>query len=381
MQTSEQEHTESVQLGQADFRALMREKMCAAVRLTLMAVLDEELEAWVGAGRYERSEGRRDHRIGTRTRDLGTSVGQIKALAIPRTRGGFQTQLFEKYQRRQIELDLLIGDMFIQGVSQARVGTILETLNGVKPSASTVSRVFHTLEEEYQTWRTRDLPERYVYVCADGTFFSVIYGDEGQKTPVLALFGITPEGKREVIAITIGQSESKDAWGNLLDDIKSRGVKQVDLWVTDGNQTMIEAINQRFPDSQRQRCVKHKLENILAHVPDKQHDAVGKDFMTIFYQKNREKADQHAIAFREKYRATYPEAIACMERDWEACLTFYRFPEHHWSRIRTTNAIERLFLEVKKRSKKMAAPFRNEGSCMLLFYAVLRGLKFQNVRM
>lgn len=103
--------------------------------------------------------------------------------------------------------------------------------------------------------------------------------------------------------------------------------------------------------------------------------------MAIFYQKNREKADQQAVAFREKHRAAYPEAIACMERDWEACLTFYRFPEHHWSRIRTTNAIERLFLEVKKRSKKMAAPFRNEASCMLLFYAILRGLKFQNVRM
>lgn len=381
MQTSEQENTDSRPMGQGDFRALMREKMCVAVRLTLMAVLDDELAAWVGAGRYERTVERRDHRIGTRTRDLGTSVGQIKALPIPRTRGGFQTQLFEQYQRRQVELDMLIGDMFIQGVSQARVGTIVETLNGVKPSASTVSRVFHTLEAEYDTWRTRDLPERYVYVFADGTFFSVIYDDEGQKTPVLALFGITPAGQREVIAMTIGQSESKDAWGNLLDDIKCRGVKQVDLWVTDGNQTMIDAIHQRFPDSQRQRCVKHKLENVLAHVPDKQHEAVGKEFMAIFYQKNRDKAEQLAVAFREKHHASYPEAIACMDRDWEACLTFYGFPEHHWSRIRTTNPIERLFLEVKKRSKKMAAPFRNEGSCMLLFYAILRGLKFQNVRM
>ena len=372
MQTSEQENTGSETLGQDDFRALMRAKMCAAVQLTMTAVLEEELELWVGAGRYERRAERRDHRIGSRTRDLGTSVGTIKDLVVPRTRGGFQTQIFEKYQRRQGELDMLIGDMFIQGVSQVRVGAILETLNGIKPSASTVSRVFHTLEEEYEAWKTRALPERYVYVFADGTFFSVIYGDEGQKTPVLALFGITPAGTREVIAITIGQSESKDAWGNLLDDIKSRGVKQVDLWVTDGNQTMIDAINKRFPDSQRQRCVRHKMENILAHVPDKQHETVGKEFMAIFYQKNREKADQQAAAFREKHRALYPEAIACLERDWEACLTFYRFPEHHWSRIRTSNAIERLFLEVKKRSKKMAAPFRNEGSCMLLFYAVMR---------
>jgi putative transposase len=289
MQTSEEENTAKAAMGQGDFRALMREKMCAAVRLTLMAVLDEELEEWVGAGRYERKATRRDHRIGRRLRDLGTSVGTIEDLVIPRTRGGFQTQLFEKYQRRQVELDQMIGDMFVQGVSQARVGTILETLNGVKPSASTVSRVFHTLEEEYAAWKTRELPERYTYVYADGTYFSVIYGDEGQKTPVLALYGVTPAGKREVIAMTIGESESKDAWGNLLDDIKMRGLKQVDLWVTDGNQTMIDAIAKRFPDSLRQRCVRHKMENILAHVPEKQQEAVGKEFMAIFYHKRTTK--------------------------------------------------------------------------------------------
>jgi putative transposase len=173
MQTSEQKNTGAGVMGQEDFRALMREKMCAAVRLTLMAILNDELKAWVGAERYERSEGRKDHRIGKRFRDLGTSVGLIKDLPIPRTRGGFQTELFEKYQRRQQELDGMIGDMFVQGVSQARVGGIMETLNGVKPSPSTVSRVFHTLEEEYQQWRVRTLPAHYKYVFADGTFFSV----------------------------------------------------------------------------------------------------------------------------------------------------------------------------------------------------------------
>jgi putative transposase len=381
MQTSEEKNTGDGHMGQGDFRALMQEKMRAAVRVTLMATLEDELAKWVGAGRYERTTTRRDHRIGSRNRDLGTSVGLIEDLPVPRTRGGFQTQLFEKYQRRQIELDMLIGDMFVQGVSQARVGTILETLNGVKPSASTVSRVFHTLEEEYAAWKTRTLPEGYKYVYADGTYFSVIYGSEGQKTPVLALYGITPEGKREVVALTIGESESKDAWGNLLDEVKSRGLQHVDLWVTDGNQTMIDAINRRYPDSQRQRCVRHKMENILAHVPERATETVGKEFMAIFYQKDRARADMQAAAFRQKHEQIYPEAIACMNRDWEACLTFYAFPEQHWSRIRTTNTIERLFLEVKKRSKKMAAPFRNEGSCMLLFFAVIRSLKFQNVKM
>lgn len=350
-----------------------------------MAILDDELKVWVGA-------------TDTSVVRVGVIIASERARGIwARASGKSKTCPFigraagsrpsclsnTSVGSRQRELDGMIGDMFVQGVSQARVGVILETLNGVKPSPSTVSRVFHTLEEEYQQWKTRTLPEYYSYVFADGTFFSVIYDDEGHKTPVLGVFGITPEGKREVIAMTIGQSESRDAWGNLLDDIKSRGVKQVDLWIIDGNQTMIDAINQRYPDSLRQRCVKHKhkMENILVHVPDKQADSVGKEFMAIFYQKNREKAELQATAFREKHRAAYPEAIACMDRDWEACLTFYRFPERHWSRIRTTNAIERLFLEIKKRSKKMAAPFRNEGTCMLLVYAVMRELKFQNVRM
>src|SRR5262245_12709374 len=123
----EPENSEAGPIGQDEFQALIREKMRAAVRLTLIAVLEDELQVWVGAGRYERSTGRTDHRIGTRLRSLGTSVGPLTDLPIPRTRNGFQTQLFEKYQRRQAELDQLIGAMFVHGVSQARVGQLLAT--------------------------------------------------------------------------------------------------------------------------------------------------------------------------------------------------------------------------------------------------------------
>jgi transposase-like protein len=168
-----------------------------------------------------------------------------------------------------------------------------------------------------------------------------------------------------------------------LDDVKARGVKQIDLWmwITDGHQAMLNAIALKFPDSRRQRCAVHKLSNVLSHVPEKQRDTVEAEFKAIFYQPNRIKADQCAAAFREKYCVQFPSAIACMERDWEACLTFYDFPQAHWSCIRTTNVIERMFEEVKKRSEKMAAAFRNENSCLLLFYAFVRGLKFQNVVM
>ena len=378
---SQEENNETAQVSQVEFGELLAEKMKAAVRLTLMGVLEAELEEYIGAGRYERKASRRDHRIGHRKRDLGTSIGVIEDLRVPRTRQGYQTQVFEKYQRRQAELDQAIGGMFVKGMSTAQVGEVLEKLNDIKPSPSTVSRVFHKLQADYDIWKKRDLASRYVYVFADGTYFSVIYGTEGQKMPILALIGITPEGKREVIAFTTGEHENEAAWSDLLDSIKLRGVKTVDLWITDGGQAMINAIKTQFPSSQRQRCMKHKMENVLSHVPEKQRDAVEKDFKAIFYQPDRAKADQEAMIFRERYRPHFPEAIDCMERDWEACMTFYKFPQAHWVRIRTSNVIERMFLEVKKRSKKMAAAFRNEGSCLLLFFAVVRDIKFQNVNM
>lgn len=241
--------------------------------------------------------------------------------------------------------------------------------------------MFHTLEAEFKTWQERQLPPRYAYVFADGTYFSVIYDGVGQKMPILALIGITVEGVREVIAFTVGERENAGAWENLLAEIKARGVQEVGLWITDGHQAMLNAIELKFPAAPRQRCIKHKIDNVLSQVPDKQRESVRQELRAIFYQKNCAQADQLEAAFKEKYRPLYPSAIACMERDWEACLTFYAFPELHWKSIRTTNIIERLFEEVKKRRKKMAAAFRNEESCLLLFYAVVRGLRFRKLRM
>jgi transposase-like protein len=369
------------QAAQAAFRAFVQEQVRLAIRATFIDILEEELTQFIGAARYQRATGRRDQRAGHRSRTLGTTAGVIDDLPVPRTRGGFRTQLFERYQRRMAEVDTLMSEMFVGGLSQKAVGSVVEHLTGSNPSPSTVSRVFHTLEAEFAAWQQRELPDRYAYIFADGTYFSVIYDGEGVKMPILALIGITAEGVREVIAFTVGERENQGAWENLLSDIKARGVHTVGLWITDGHQAMLNAIELKFPSAARQRCIKHKIDNILSHVVEKQREAVRQELRAIFYQKSRAQADQLAAAFREKYRTIYPSAIACMERDWEACLTFYAFPELHWKNIRTTNIIERLFEEVKKRSKKMAAAFRNEGSCLLLFYAVVRTLRFRKLRM
>ena len=365
--------------GQAILEELLQERLRLAIKHTLIQVLEEEVDAFVNASPYQRTPDRRDQRNGRYERDLGTSMGVIEELRVPRTRNGFRTELFERYQRRQTELDEAIPEMFVGGVSTARVGEVVEALSGVNLSSSTVSRIFHSLEEEFEGWKSRPLQNRYLYVFADGTYFTVIYGEEGCKMPILAVLGIDETRKRDVLAFTVGERENQHAWEDLLENLRSRGVQQIDLWITDGNQAMLNAIQNKFSGSPRQRCMKHKMENVLGYVPEKQQEAVRAELKAIFYQESRQKADQLAAAFIEKHTPIYPSAIACLKRDWEACLTFYSFPEKHWKFIRTTNVIERLFGEVKKRSHKMAAAFRNEDSCLLLFYAVIRSLKLRSI--
>jgi putative transposase len=366
-------------ISQAEFQAMLQEKIRMAIRVTMITVLEEEIEAYLQAARYQRTDDRRDERNGYYTRNLGTSMGLIENLPVPRARKGFHTKLFKRYKRRQSELDEAIGEMFVKGVSTRQVGQVVKSLTGDQPSASTVSRVFQTLEGEFEQWKQRKLDERYVYIFADGTYFSVIYDHEGCKMPILALIGVDMAGKKNVLAFSVGERENQDAWEELLDNLKLRGVRQVDLWISDGNLATINAIEKKFPTSKRQRCIRHKMENVLGYIPQKKQDEIKPELRAIFYQKNREKADQTVVAFCEKYRADYPSAVECLNRDLEACLTFYSFPRKHWRNIRTNNTIERLFQEVKKRSKKMAAAFRNEDSCLLLFYAVTRSIKFQSI--
>lgn len=199
--------------------------------------------------------------------------------------------------------------------------------------------------------------------------------------PILAVVGIATEGTREVLGFSVGDRENQAAREALLDNLKERGVKEIGLWVSDGNQSMLNAISLKFAASQRQRCVIHKMENVLSYVPQKQREQVEPELKAWFYPNNRQEADQAIAAFVEKYQRLYPTAIACLQRDLEACLTFYAFPKEHWKTIRTNNIIERLFGEVKRRSHKMAAAFRNEDSCVLLFYAVIRSLKFNKLTM
>lgn len=375
------QHTEDAVPSQEEFQSYIREEMRRAIRLTLSQVLEEELAAVIGAKRYEQNATRKDQRNGSYVRDLVTTVGKIEALTVPRSRAGYQTQVFNRYQRRQAELDSAMIEMYVGGVSSQGVGGVLEGLTGSPASASTVSRIYHTLEAEYAEWKQRPLAQHYRYVFADGTYFTVIYQDKGIKMAVISVVGIRLDGEREVLGFTTGDRENQQAWEDLLEQFKVRGMKTVDLWITDGNQAMLNAIETKFPASQRQRCVLHKMKNVLAYIPKQQQAAVEPELKAIFYQESRQQAEQAFSAFCIKFQQLYPNAVACLSRDKEACLTFYAFPKEHWKTIRTNNVSERLFEEVKKRYHKMNAAFRNENSCMLMFFAVVRSLNFRRIPM
>jgi putative transposase len=272
--TSDIKAAQTAEFNEMDFQGLAREQMRLAIRFTLATILEEEVNAFIGAEPYERTASRRDQRNGSYERDLGTSLGPIRDLSVPRTRKGFRTQLFERYHRRQAELDTAIGDMFVYGVSTPRVGEVIETLSGAKPSPSTVSRVFHTLEDEFATWKQRPLASHYRYIFLDGTYFTIIYDKAGHKMPVLAAVGIRWSGEREVLGFRVGDRENHLAWEDLLQDLIDRGVKQVDLFITDGGPAMLNALDLKFSTSARQRCIHHKMDNILGYVPQAQRDPV-----------------------------------------------------------------------------------------------------------
>lgn len=379
--TAQPKDTQEAAISQAEFQDYVREQMRAAIRVTLTTILAEELTAIIGAERYEQSSTRRDRRNGSYQRDLLTSLGPLQGLGVPRSRQGHRTQLFDRYQRRQAELDGAMLKMFVGGNSTVQVGQVVEALTGSTPSTSAVSRLFHTLEAEYAVWRERPLAAHYRYVFADGACFTVIYEEQGIKMTVLAVVGINLTGEKEVLGFTTGDRENQPAWCDLLAQFKPRGLKQVDLWITDGSQAMLNAIDQKFPSSQRQRCVAHKLQNVLGYLPKERLAQIEPELKAIFYQESRAQADQALTAFCAKYEKHYPTAVACLRRDSDACLTFYHFPQAHWKTIRTNNVCERLFEEVKKHYHKMNAAFRTENSCLLMFFAVVRSLKFRRIPM
>jgi putative transposase len=351
-------------------RALTR----SAVRVVIEEVMREELEHFLGAAWRECTPERKGYRNGTYTRNLATSSGPIEDLRVPRDReGAFHTQVFERYSRYEPQVAEGITQMFVAGVSTQKVGEVTQTLMGVAPSASAVSRLNQSLTEQFEAWRERPLLPHYRILYLDGVHFTVRHGEKTDSTIILTALSVDLEGNKEVLALRACAEEDKDGWSCLLQDVRRRGATQVDLIVTDGHEGLLAAVSALFTATPRQRCVVHKQRNVMNAIPHRERKEVSAELAGIFKLEKKEDALLNVAAFKAKYQKRYPEAIRSLCEDEEHLLTFYAFPQVMHRYIRTTNAIESFFSNVRQRTDQIDS-FTTETSCLVIVWAVMQDI-------
>jgi len=333
---STQERTVPPLPDQQAFHQHLRELARGAIRVVLEGVMREELDALIGVGWGECSPKRKGYRNGFYTRDLVTTTGRIEELQVPRDREGqFHTQVFERYRRYEPQVAQGLTEMFVAGTSTHKVGEVAQTLMGVAPSASAISRLNRELEQQFTAWRERRLQEHWRILYLDGVHFSIRHGDKADSTIILTAMGVDLAGNKEVLALRACAEESKDGWLSVLKDIRTRGATQIDLIVTDGHDGLLAAIQELFSATPRQRCLVHKQRNVLNAVPRRVRHEVETELVGIWAQPDKQGALTQLAAFKAKYGKLYPEAVRSLAEEEEKTLTFYDFPQTMHRYIRT----------------------------------------------
>src|SRR5712692_1597524 len=364
---------------QQEFHQHLRALAQSAVRVVLEVVMREELDAFIGAAWGECSPKRKGYRNGSYTRDLATATGRLEDLKVPRDREGqFHTQAFERYQRYEPHIAEGLTQMFVAGVSTHKVGEVAQTLLGVAPSASTISRLNQTLSQQFEAWRERPLQEHWRIVYLDGVHFTIRHGDKADATIILTALGVDLTGNKEVLALCVCAEESKDGWDSLLQDVRRRGATQIDLLVTDGHDGLLASVSHWFSATPRQRCLVHKQRNVLNAIPRRERGDVQAELVGIWEQPTKEEALIQLAAFKAKYAQRYPEALHSLAEDEEHLLTFYAFPQSLHRHIQTTNAIESLFSNVRQRFFFNDAA-TTESSCLTIVWATIQDIRLHKI--
>jgi putative transposase len=235
----------------------------SAVRVVIEEVMREELDQCIGVAWGECSPKRKGYRNGHYTRDLVTSTGRLEDIHVPRDREGqFHTQAFERYSRYEPHIAEGLTQMFVAGTSTHKVGEVAQTLLGVAPSASTISRLNQSLTQQFEIWRQRPLQPHWRVLYLDGIHFTIRHGDKADSTIILTALAVDLEGNKEVLALRACAEEDKEGWVSVLQDLRARGATQIDLIVTDGHDGVLAAIRQLFAATPRQRCLVHKQRNV-----------------------------------------------------------------------------------------------------------------------
>jgi len=349
-------------------------------KLVLEVALGEEVAEFLGRGRYDRAGADRPgYRNGKRKRRVQVGSGLVEVDA-PKVTGAllpFASEVLPAWRRRGEELEETIVQLYAEGLSTRDFQRALGRLWGEAGlSRSSVSRANKSLHEAFSAWRKRDLSQEDVlYLFLDGVYLKMRAGKSPAEA-VLVAHGITAEGERTLLGVMLGGRESTESWQSLLEHLEERGLRPPALVVHDGNQGMAKALKKVWKDVPRQRCVAHKIRNVLGRVPKARQGEVKRALRKIFYAPCLDEALEAVKAFAAAYGKRFPTACGILAKDLADCLTFYRFPEMHWKRLRTSNVIERAFREVRRRTN-VVGRFPGEMAALTLIWATLEQDRLQ----
>lgn len=340
------------------------------LELLFNAAMKVEREQFLGAGAHERSDDRKGYANGYKPKEVQTRMGALE-LAVPQVRGlGFYPQSIEKGSRSERALKVAIAQMYLEGVSTRRVQDITEKLCGYEVSSTQVSRVTAELDGHFEQFRNRPIGE-ICYLIVDATYLKVRHNGSVISMAILLAYGITPEGKREILGVSASLSEAEVHWREFLKSLQSRGMHGLRLGISDNHHGLKNARMAVFPSLPWQRCQFHLAQNAQAYAPKKSMRLeIAEVMREIFNSPTLEIAREMVRRAVEKYQKTAPEFAKWLEENIEEGLTVYQFPKEHRKRIRTSNGMERVNREVKRRTR-VAVLFPNKESALRLVTGVI----------
>jgi putative transposase len=341
----------------------------AMVTATLQQTLEAEMDEALAAEKSERTANRLGYRSGYYGRTLITRIGKIE-LRVPQDRQGrFRTEVFERYQRSEKALVMAMMEMYLQGVSTRKVKAVTEELCGHEFSSATVSRIVTSLDEELEKFSRRRLEEDYPYLILDARYEKVREDGSVRSHAVLIAIGIDWEGRRNVLAVELANRESASSWKGLLTDLRSRGLRGVHLAISDDHAGLKRAIREVLPEAAWQRCYVHFLRNALDYLPRKANDDCLMELRWLYDRRNVEEARRDLAAWLAKWAQRYPKLCVWVEDNIEETLSFYRLPRQHHKNLKSTNMLERIMEEIKRRTLVVRI-FPNAAGCLRLVRAL-----------
>jgi putative transposase len=363
---------EIVRVDEQELRGHVQELVRASVEETLNAMLDAEADAQCGAKRYERSPERLDTRAGHYERKLLTPAGEM-TLQVPRLRNlPFESEIIERYRRRESSVEEAMIQMYLAGVSVRRVEDITEALWGERVSPSTVSELNQKIYGRIEEWRNRPIEGEYAYVYLDGIWLKRSWGGEVRNIAVLVAIGVRSDGYREIIGVAEGVKEDLESWRGFLRYLKSRGLKGMRLFISDKCLGLVEALGEFYPEAQWQRCMVHWYRNVFTVTPRGRRKEVAAMLKAIHGQEDREAARAKAEAVATKLEnMKLGQAAAIVRAGVDETLSYMAFPREHWTRIRTNNMLERIMREIRRRTR-VVGNFPDGQSALMLVAARLR---------